>query len=246
MQTPSGVVLAAAAQPKHLEAIGKLAAGLVRDGDRVGLGSGRAAMAFVNELGLRVKVSGLKCVAVPTGIATEKLALKAGVPLAALNEVDAIDIAVDGADEVAPGLALLKGGGGNILRERLVECIAKRLIILVGEEKLVPRLGTNFPVFLEVIEFGRVVVTRKLETEFGATVTQRMDLMGKPFLTDDGNPYLHVTFPPPMLDDPAALSARLRSLPGVVESGIFLDMATEAYIAKFDGSIEHRKQGDGQ
>lgn len=225
--------------PEQLAAIGKLASELVNDGDRVGLGSGRAALSFVRELGVRVE-AGLTITGVPTSIATENLALELGIPLAKLDDLEEIDIAVDGADEVAPGLALSKGGGGNLLREKITESIAKRLVIVVGEEKVVPRLGTNFPVFMEVIEFGRAAVTRRL-IAMGASVTQRM-AAESPFLTDDGNPYLHVTFPPAALDDPHALDAKLRALPGVVETGIFVGMATEAFIAKVDGTVEHRTQ----
>ena len=225
------------ATPEQLAAIGKLASELVIDGDRVGLGSGRAALSFVRELGVRVE-AGLKITGVPTSIATENLALELGIPLAKLDDVEEIDIAVDGADEVAPGLALSKGGGGNLLREKITESIAKRLVIVVGEEKVVPRLGTNFPVFMEVIEFGRAAITRRL-VEMGASVTPRM-AAESPFLTDDGNPYLHVTFPPAALEDPNELDAKLHALPGVVETGIFVGMATEAFIAKADGTVEHR------
>ena len=187
--TPSGVTLNTdkVASPEQLAAIGKLASELVNDGDRVGLGSGRAALSFVRELGVRVE-AGLNITGVPTSIATENLALELGIPLAKLDDVEEIDIAVDGADEVAPGLALSKGGGGNLLREKITESIAKRLVIVVGEEKVVPRLGTNFPVFMEVIEFGRAAITRRL-VEMGASVTQRM-AAESPFLTDDGNPYI--------------------------------------------------------
>jgi ribose 5-phosphate isomerase A len=149
--------------------------------------------------------------------------------------------AQDGADEVAPGMALMKGGGGNLLREKITEHIAKRLVIVVGEEKVVPRLGTNFPVFVEVIEFGRTMVQRALEGMGATAVTQRMSGEQEPFLTDDGNPYLHAQFPPAALADPVALDHRLHNLPGVVETGIFVNMATEVFIAKIDGSVEHRK-----
>ena len=163
--TPSGVALSTdrVATPEQLAHIGKLASELVNDGDRVGLGSGRAALSFVRELGARVASGGLTITGVPTSLATEKLALELGITLAKLDEVEQIDIAVDGADEVAPGMALSKGGGGNLLREKITESIAKRLVIVVGEEKVVPRLGTNFPVFMEVIEFGRAAIMRALD-----------------------------------------------------------------------------------
>jgi ribose 5-phosphate isomerase A len=294
--TPSGVTLSTAvASPEQLGHIGKLASQLVSDGDRVGLGSGRAALSFVRELAARVASEGLTITGVPTSIKTEELARELGIPLASLDSVEQLDIAVvrclpvsplsaplahslpllllpqDGADEVAPGMVLMKGGGGNLLREKITEHIATRLIIVVGEEKVVPHLGTNFPVFLEVIEFGRAMVHRALEG-MGATVTQRMNgnvsplcpcspapepasrfwvadiicfaaalpaRIQEPFLTDDGNPYLHAQFPPAALVDPVDLDARLQALPGIVETGIFVNMATEVFIAKVDGSVEH-------
>jgi len=236
--TPSGVTLGAAASPEQLANIGRVASELVKDGDTVGLGSGRAALSFVRELGTRVK-DGLTIVGVPTSIKTADLATELGIPLATLETVESIDIAVDGADEVAPGMALIKGGGGNMLREKIVESIAKRLVILVGEEKVVPHLGTNFPVFVEVVEFGRATVERALKGLGATEVTQRMR-DGAAFLTDDGNPYLHAVFPVAILEDPLTLDTQLRAIPGVVGTGIFVGMATEVFIAKLDGSVEHR------
>lgn len=235
----------AAASPSQLAVIGKIAAGLVKDGDRVGLGSGRAAIAAVRELGARVKSEGIKIIGVPTGTATEKVAREVGIPIECLDTVSELDIAIDGADEVDPAMNLLKGGGGNLTREKIVECIAKRLVIVVGEEKLVESMGAKFPVFLEALEFARPSVQRMLEAK-GFKVVQRMQEDGSPFLTDDGNPILHASVPPGAWN-PVAFDKMLHATPGVVESGIFVDMATEVYVAALDGKIKLlKKSADGQ
>lgn len=230
------------ASPEQLEAIGVVAANLVRSGDRVGLGSGKAALAFVRALGKRVREEHLKILGVPTSILTESVAREVGVPIATLEEVSALELAVDGADEVDPYLNLTKGGGGNLTREKVVASIAAKFVIVVGEEKIVPRLGTHFPVFVEVIEFARPVVVRKLE-HMGAKVTQRMNADGTPFLTDNNNPYLHCLFgtaPNHQIHDPYALEQALEALPGVVDTGLFINMADEVIVAHADGTIEHK------
>lgn len=237
--SPSGPV----ATPAQLENIGALAAALVTPGNRVGLGSGRAALAFVRALGQRVRTEKLAIVGVATSLLTEQVAREAGIPLQTVAEVDALEIAVDGADEVDPQCNLIKGGGGNLTREKVIENLAKRLIIVVGEEKIVAHLGTNFPVFLEVIEFARPAVMRQLAA-LGGQVTQRRNADGSVFLTDNQNPYLMVRFGPPPhhLKDPASLEQTLRHLPGVVETGLFIAMVEEVIVAKFDGTVERQRR----
>jgi ribose 5-phosphate isomerase A len=233
---------AAKATPEQLEKIGMIAAGQVRSGDRVGLGSGKAALAFVRALGARIRDQKLKAIGVSTSLLTEQVARDAGIPLATLDQVDAIDITVDGADEVDPYLNLTKGGGGNLTREKVIASISKKFVIVVGQEKIVPRLGTNFPVFVEVIEFARPVVTRKLQS-MGGTITPRTNADGSPFLTDNGNPYLHCLFGNGAnheLHDPYALDLALHHIPGVVETGLFINMAHEVIVAHADGSVEHK------
>jgi ribose 5-phosphate isomerase A len=177
-------------------------------------------------------------VAVSSSLLTESVAADVGIPLASLYDVDALDIAVDGADEVDPHLNLIKGGGGNLTREKVLAAIAKRYVAVVGGEKLVARLGANFPVFVEVIEFARPVVTRLIE-RMGATVTTRANPDGTPFLTDNHNPYLHCRFGPPpyTLSTPGFLEDQLRILPGVVETGLFINLAHEILVANADGTI---------
>jgi ribose 5-phosphate isomerase A len=232
------------ASPEQLAAIGAIAAEMVGPGDRVGLGSGRAALAFVRALGARLGAGKVQATGVATSLLTEKVARESGIPLATLAQTEALDLAVDGADEVDPDLNLIKGGGGNLTREKVVASISRKLVIVVGEEKLVARLGTKFPVFVEVVEFARPVVIRKLQA-MGARVEQRMNGDGTAFLTDNGNPYLHCWFDPhghfSAQRDPAALDQALQGITGIVETGIFLAMAGEVIVARVDGSVERMR-----
>ena len=227
------------ASVEQLDKIGAVAAALVRPGDRVGLGSGRAAQLFVRQLGLRVRREGLECIGVSTSVLTSRIAEESGVPLAEVAEVEELDIAVDGADEVDPRLDLLKGGGGNITREMVIAGMARRLVIVVGQEKIVPVLGTGFPVFVEVLEFARPAAVRRIE-KLGAPVTQRTNPDGTPFLTDNSNPYLHAQFAPANLRRPIEVQQALKAIPGVIETGLFVNMAHEVIVANFDGSIERK------
>jgi ribose 5-phosphate isomerase A len=230
------------ASPEQLDKIGSIAANMIQSGQRVGLGSGKASLAFVRALARRVREEKLQIIGVPTSIETHKVAQEGGIPLATLADVPAFDITVDGADEVDPDLNLIKGGGGYLTREKVVASISKRFIILVGEEKIVPKLGWSFPIFLEVLEFARAVVTRKLES-LGAVVTPRKKPDGTNYITDNGNPYLHCQFPAKgagATADPRKLDAILHSTPGVIETALFIGMADEVIVAYADGRIERK------
>jgi ribose 5-phosphate isomerase A len=243
--TPSGVVLSRPAAPASaLAAIGEAAALRVQPNTFVGLGSGRASIAFVRALGARLAAESATLtgvVGVPTSEATAEVARAVGVPLAQLADVPGgvLDLCVDGADEVDAQLNLLKGGGGNLAREKMLEWRARELFILVGEEKLVSRLGEQFPVFVEVLEFGLVGVVHAV-TQLGGRAERRMNADGSPFKTDDGNAYLACWFG--VLADAAALDARLHAVPGVVDTGVFLGLATEVLVANVDGSTSSRKR----
>ena len=241
MPTPSSP--SPAASPAQLEELGRRAALLIGDGQRVGLGSGRAALAFVRQLGQRIRAEKLNVIGVATSLATEQVARDSGIPLSTLRDTPELDIAIDGADEVDPQLNLTKGGGGHLTREKVIASCARRLVIVVGQEKIVEHLGEHFPVFVEVIEFARPAVVRKLEA-LGGAVTQRMNADGSPFLTDNQNPYLHCRFgrPPHHLADPEKLELTLDEIPGLVETGLFFHMADEVLIANADGTIAHRKR----
>jgi ribose 5-phosphate isomerase A len=228
-----------AATPEQLDHIGAIAAALVQDDQAVGLGSGKAALAFVRMLGKRRTQTKLRIVGVPTSEVTARIAREAGVPLTTLEHVSELDIAVDGADEVDPKLNLLKGGGGDLLREKVVASIARRLVIVIGQEKLVPRLGSRFPVFIEVVQFAMPAVIRTLAS-LGATASPRRRPDGSLFLTDNGNPLLHAQFNTEFrrLDDPAELEKSLHGITGVIETGLFIGMAHEAIVARFDGGVD--------
>jgi ribose 5-phosphate isomerase A len=192
----------------------------VRDGDVVGLGTGRAATAFVEALGSAVK-AGLRIRAIPTSQVTADLAAQLGIPLARLDEVGQIDVTFDGADEVDPRLDLIKGYGGAMVREKIVAASSRRLIILVGAEKLVPVLGSRGILPVEVVPFGLPLCQRRL-AELGCRPTVRL-VDGRPFVTDNGNQILDCGISP--IRDPAAFEQSILSIPGVVGTGLFLAMA---------------------
>jgi ribose 5-phosphate isomerase A len=194
---------------------------LVADGATVGLGSGRAAEAFVRLLGERVRTGKLHVRGLPTSEATADLARREGVPLVSPAEVTTLDLDVDGADEVDPHLDLIKGYGRRFVRERIVAAMAKRLVILAGEEKLVPRLGARGKLPVEVVPFALALCERRLrDLQCPATPFCDGDRL---FITDNGNHILDCAIGP--LDDPAELDRNIRAIPGVVDTGFFLDMA---------------------
>jgi ribose 5-phosphate isomerase A len=202
--------------PAAIEAAEMVEAGMV-----VGLGTGRAAAMFVRALARRVG-EGLEIQGVPTSRRTEALATELGIPLVGLEDVDAIDIDVDGADEVDPSLDLIKGHGGALLRERVVASVSEKFVILAGEEKIVPRLGARMSVPVEVVPFAAPVSKRKLE-DLRAEVRLRRGDDGRPFVSDNGNHILDATFE--RIEDAAGLERRIDALPGVVDSGLFIGMA---------------------
>jgi ribose 5-phosphate isomerase A len=205
----------------------------VRDGTVVGLGTGSTADFAVRHLGERVK-EGLRIQGVPTSIKTEKLAREVGIPLVDLNEVEAIDVTIDGADEVDPKLDLIKGLGGALLREKVVASLSAREIIVVDPSKVVPKLGTKSPLPVEVLPFGWAVVERRLRKEgYHPTLRQRE---GKPVVTDNGNLVLDVRFADGIADA-RALEKDLNNVPGVVENGLFLGMTWRVVVGDPTGQI---------
>jgi ribose 5-phosphate isomerase A len=197
------------------------AADMVEPGMVVGLGTGRAAAMFVRALARRVG-EGVEVKGVPTSRRTEELATELGIPLVGLEDVDTIDIDVDGADEVDPALDLIKGHGGALLRERVVASVSKKFVILAGEDKIVSRLGSRMSVPVEVVPFAVPVSKRKLEV-LGADVRLRRSDDGRPFVSDNGNHILDARFE--SIGDAAGLERRIDALPGVVDCGLFIGMA---------------------
>ncbi|HEY2146723.1 MAG TPA: ribose-5-phosphate isomerase RpiA [Pirellulales bacterium] len=210
---------------------------LVPDGAIVGLGSGRAATRFIKALGRSVG-EGLKVRGVPTSKSTEDLARNLGIPLVSLDEVESIDIAVDGADEVDPQLNLIKGLGGALVREKIVAAAAKKFVILVGPEKLVQTLGDHGVLPVEVVPFALEFCRRRLAALGYPSVVRQRD--GRTFISDNGNPILdcQVTAMP----DPAALDAAIRPIPGVVGTGLFPNMADLVLIDRGE-SVEQLARG---
>ena len=193
---------------------------LVESGQVVGLGTGRAATAFVRALAQRV-AAGLDVRGVPTSESTAEEARRLGIKLVALDDVDGVDVAVDGADEVDPHGDLIKGYGGALLREKVVATAARRFVVLVGREKLVPALGSRGRLPIEVVPFAAAPCRRRL-AQLGHPAEVRMR-DGRPVLTDNGNVLLDAAVRP--IADARALEATLRAIPGVVETGLFLGMA---------------------
>ena len=200
--------------------IAERALDLIQDGATVGLGSGRAATAFVEALGKRVQ-AGLRVRAVPTSQATADVATRCGVPLTALDEGTRIEVTVDGADEVDPQLNLIKGYGVALVCEKIVAAATQRLVILVGAEKLVPVLGTRGILPVEVVQFGALFCCRRLQAMGYPSTIRTME--GRAFVTDNGNHILDCTVA--AIADPAELDRAIRSVPGVVGTGLFVNMA---------------------
>jgi len=223
------------AHGEEKEAAGRAAAKLVRDGDIVGLGTGSTAYFAVVALGERVK-AGLKIIGIPTSIQTADLARAVGIPLTTLDDHPEIDITIDGADEVDPKLNLIKGGGGALLREKVVASASKKMIVVADSGKIVSALG-KFPLPVEVISFARTVVEKKI-VSLGASPKLRTKPDGGPFLTDNGNQILDCSFG--KIADPAALALTLSNIPGIVEHGLFIRLASVALVGRGDRVEELR------
>jgi ribose 5-phosphate isomerase A len=201
---------------------------------RLGLGTGRAAEAFIRKLGEAVR-AGLVVTGVATSERSEKLAREVGIATARLDELAPLDVAFDGADEVSPDRSLVKGLGGALLRERVVAFEARRFVVLVTPEKLVERLGTRAPIPIEVVPFAVATARRHVEA-LGATVVRRAGSEGMPFVTDNQNAILDARFEP--IDSPRELDAKIRKIPGVVDTGFFFDLASVVLCADPSGVRE--------
>jgi ribose 5-phosphate isomerase A len=226
------------AAPEARPSVATQALEFVKDGDVVGLGTGRAATAFIHALGSSVK-GGLRVRGVPTSQVTAVLATQLGIPLATLDEVGQIDVTFDGADEVDPQLNLIKGYGGAMVREKIVAASSRRFVILVGAEKLVPVLGSRGILPIEVVPFGLPLCQRRL-VELGCRPTLRL-VDGHTFVTDNGNQILDCAISP--IRDPAAFEQLILSIPGVVGTGLFIGMADTVLVQ--DGEmVEIRQRSD--
>jgi ribose 5-phosphate isomerase A len=208
----------------------------VRPGMVVGLGTGSTAIFATRRIGELLHAGTLtQIVGIPTSATTEAEARQLGIPLLDEAIPRDIDVTIDGADEVDPTLDLIKGGGGALLREKIVAQASRRLIVVVDESKLSAALGTRYFLPVEVLTFGWQAQLRYLES-LGARVTLRLARDGSPFATDQGNRILDCTFGP--IADPAALATKLDARAGIVEHGLFLGLATDVIVAGGTG-IRH-------
>ena len=213
------------------------AAELVQDGMVLGLGTGRTAALFVAAIGRRVQL-GLRVVGVATSHATELQARQLGIPLSTLDEQLHLDLTVDGADEIdLTSFNLIKGAGGALLREKLIAAASAREVIVADETKIVSRLGERSPVPVEVVPFGWRRTAAMLE-RLGCRASRR-EARGEPFVTDEDHYILDCCFGP--IADPPALAARLKSLVGVVEHGLFIDLAQTAIVGTAHGVQVHQR-----
>lgn len=204
----------------------------VRPGMRLGLGTGSTARHFVDLLGERV-AAGLEVLCVPTSIETAEQAKGLGIPLTTLDETPELDLTVDGADEIGPGLSLIKGAGGALWREKIVAAASARMVVIADASKRVETLG-RMPLPIEVNEFGLGATRRQIERlmrDFGAEggLTQRLTKTGDAFVTDGGHYILDALFG--RISRPEALSSALLEIPGVVEHGLFIGLCRRAYVA---------------
>jgi ribose 5-phosphate isomerase A len=217
--------------------------GMIQDGQKIGLGSGRASSAFIAALGERVK-AGLKVAGVPTSETSAQQARALGIPLIELGEGVELDLTVDGADEVSPGLDLIKGWGGALVRERIVAEASKRQIIVCGPEKIVKSIGERGRIPVEIIPLALGYVSRKLKS-FGLTPTVRLGQDKKnPFVTDNGNLTLDCKLSSPLENTQAAraLEAKILALAGVVDTGMFIGTAEQVLIGYPEGRVEVLKR----
>jgi ribose 5-phosphate isomerase A len=234
------MTLNAATSAEELKrAAGERAAALVREGMRLGLGTGSTAAHFVAALGRRVR-GGLKIVGVPTSEATRRQAEGEGIPLATLEDAPELDLTVDGADEIDGQLRLIKGGGGALLREKIVAAASRRMIVIADGSKRVGQLG-RFPLPVEVAPFGVGATRRAVEAVIersgcAGDLRLRTGRAGETFVTDGGHYILDAHLG--RIDAPEALAAALAAVPGVIEHGLFLGLATGAILATEAGLEE--------
>ena len=210
---------------------GEKAVEFVEDGMTVGLGTGSTVYWMVERLGARVRGEGLRVRCVPTSRRTEEQARSHGIPLVTFEEVGQLDLTIDGADEIGPGLALVKGGGGALVREKLVASASRRFVVIADASKRVPLLG-RFPLPVEVIPFAWQVTARRVAAAAACRPALRPAEGGGPFVSDNGNYILDCKFP--SIDDPAALDTTILAIPGVVGTGLFVRMAERVLVQEGD------------
>jgi ribose 5-phosphate isomerase A len=221
--------------------VGKAAAGRVQSGSIVGLGTGSTTAFAIQFLGERLKSGELKDIkGIPTSFQASVLAKQYGIPLTTLDDVEKIDIAIDGADEVDPNKNLIKGGGAAHTREKLVDCLAEQFIVVVDSSKLVDKLGSTFPLPLEVLPLAIAPVTRAVEKLGGQPELRMAIKKDGPVITDQGNMIIDVKFE--SIDNPAEMEKTLNIIPGVVDNGLFVNVVDLVLIGEIiDGKPNVRE-----
>jgi len=219
-------------QDRMKQAVALAAVDQIKDGMVLGLGSGSTAALMIRELGARLADGRLRSITgVTTSFQGEVLAAELGIPLLSLNAVDRIDLAIDGADEVDPAFQLIKGGGACHVQEKLVACRAERFVVVVDATKLVSRLNLGFLLPVEVLPGAWRQVSAQL-TDLGGTADLRMAVRkAGPVVTDQGNLVLDVRFEGG-ISDPRVLETRINNLPGVLENGLFVDLADQVLVGE--------------
>jgi ribose 5-phosphate isomerase A len=223
------------ANDQEKEAAARASLQFVKDGQVVGLGTGSTAAHFIKLLGEQVK-NGLRIRGIPTSVRSKELAESLGIPLTTLDESQEIAVTVDGADEFDPQFRLIKGGGGALLREKIIASATKLEVIVVDSSKQVAKLG-KFPLPVEVIKFAQALVAKRI-TALGANVQMRKNADGSPYLTDENNHILDCRFG--QIDDPDRLARELSEMPGVVEHGLFIGMTGLVLLARGGEIVELR------
>lgn len=220
--------------------VGRRAAEEVREGMLVGLGSGSTAAEFVKALGERIQ-QGLKIVGVPTSTATEVLARSVGIPLQSFETISRVDLTVDGVDEIDSRMRAIKGGGGALLREKVVATASDRMVAIADSSKFVETLG-KFPLPVEVLPFAAAAVERELQ-HFGVPVKRRHGADGTPFVTDQGGWIFDLQFG--TIAAPDSIAQHLAALPGVLEHGLFLGEIDELFLARGDEVVHFARKSNG-
>lgn len=221
------------------QAAAEAAVQLVSDGMCLGLGSGSTTAYALEFLGRRVREEGLDVRGVPTSFATKRRARTYGIPLTSLDDDPTLDLALDGADEVDDAFRLIKGGGGAHTREKVVVHQAERFVVLVDPTKEVDQLGTQFPVPVEVLPMAATPVMRTLEQAGATPELREASAKDGPVVTDQGLWLIDAHFPDG-ISAPAELDRMLCDRPGVLDHGLFLNMATEILVGHPDGSVDYR------
>lgn len=207
----------------------------LKDGFTLGLGSGSTAAYAIREIGRKIQQEGLRISGIPTSYQALLLAVDCGIPLTTLNEHPKLDLTIDGADQIDEALNMIKGMGGALTREKIIASASRQLVIVADETKLVEKLGTNHPVPVEALPFSLPTVLSKVREMGGRPVLREGRGKVGPVVTDNGNFIVDVDFG--VINAPKELNSRLNLIPGVVETGLFIEMANIIYVGK-PGSVE--------